>query len=237
MALPKLNDKPLYTLTVPSTGKKVKFRPFLVKEEKVLLLALESKDSQQIFDAMNNTIAACIPDLDTDTLASFDVEYIFTQLRTKSVGESASVKIACAIERCGEDNEINIPLSEIQVKGLEGKANNVVTINDDIKVEMKWPNFNELTDKELLDAADTDKVLGLIRKCMVAILTDEERILVKNESVQEINDFLESMNQGQFRRIQEFVENMPRLEHDITFNCVKCGAINNHKLQGMNDFF
>ena len=235
MALPKLNDKPLYDLTIPSTGQKVRYRPFLVKEEKILLLALESEDPKQMFNAMNDTISACIPDLDISTLASFDVEYVFTQLRTKSVGETAKVSIKCS--ECNNANEITIRLVDIQVKGLDEKINNIITINDEVKVEMKWPNFNELTDKELIEGSDTNKVFNLIRRCMVAILTEEDRILVKDEKPEEVLNFLESMNQEQFGRIQSFIEKMPRLEHDVEFQCSSCSHINNHKLQGMQDFF
>lgn len=235
MALPKLNDKPLYDLTIPSTGKNVRYRPFLVKEEKVLLLALESEDPKQMFNAMNDTISACIPDLDVSTLAAFDVEYVFTQLRSKSVGETAKVNIKCS--ECNNVNEIVIPLADIQVKGLDEKINNIININDEVKVEMKWPNFHELTDKELIEGSDTNRVFNLIRRCMVAILTEEDRILVKDEKPEEVLNFLESMNQEQFGKIQRFIEKMPRLEHDVEFQCSACSHINNHKLQGMQDFF
>lgn len=235
MALPKLNDKPLYNLTIPSSGQSVRYRPFLVKEEKVLLLAMESQDVHQIFNAMNDTISACIPDINVNDLTSFDVEYVFTQIRTKSVGETANVNISC--EKCEAENEVSIPLSEIKVQGLDNVPDKVISITDDVSVEMKWPNFNELTDKSISDTSDTDKVFTIIRNCMVAILTADERIMVKEETPASVNDFLESMNQEQFRKVQEFIEAMPRLEHDVEFECSSCSHINKHKLQGMNDFF
>ena len=142
MALPKLsNDRPVYEMVIPSTKETVKYRPFLVKEQKSMLVAFESQDPKQILDTMLVSIESCVPGVKISKLATFDVDYIFTQLRSKSVGETSTVLYACS--ECNEQNEVKINLQEVQMENKELKET-IIPINDDISVEMKYPTYNDV---------------------------------------------------------------------------------------------
>jgi hypothetical protein len=238
MALPKLNDTPKYELTVPSTGAKIKFRPFLVKEEKVLLLAMESQEQTQIFSAITDTIDACIQgDFDVKTLTSFDVEYLFIKIRGKSVGETSTIGLKCGNEECNFQNEVSIPLDEIKVQGL-GAVNNTIVLDDSISVEMAYPTFDTVfSDKDVTEAEGSTQLFALLRKCMVAILTEEERVDVSEYPAADVDAFIESTNQQQFQKMVAFVEAMPKVSHKVKFTCTECSKENEFTLEGMQDFF
>ena len=158
MALPKLNDKPKYELTIPSTGKKVKYRPYLVKEEKILMMALESGDKNSALNAVIDTIEACVSDkVDRTQLALFDIEYMFIMIRSKSVGEISEVGIKCT--SCHAVNEISIQLDNVQVKKPDGS--NEIELSDTIMLKMKYPSFSDVASLEGKEISATEKVLSL----------------------------------------------------------------------------
>ena len=235
MALPKINTSPKYFLTIPSTQKKVAFRPFLVKEEKVLMLAAETKDTQQLLTAIVDTIEACIEDqFDRDMLTSFDVEYIFTQIRAKSVGEKATFALGCS--SCGHGNAVTIKLDEIKID--VPKTKNVIKLNDKYSLKMKWPRYNELINaSSKISDSPVEQTFDLIVLCIDSVLSEEEAIKLSDEPKEEVVSFLESLNSAQFKSISDYVEKMPKLKHDVFFKCEKCGTDNHQTLQGMQDFF
>ena len=231
MALPKLNNVPKYETVIPSTQQSVRFRPYLVKEEKVLMLAMESQDTQQALNAVVDTIESCIEGIEKSKLTTFDVEYLFTRIRAKSVGETTKLALKCT--ECETPNETVIPIEDITID--VPKIANKVKITDDISVSLRWPRYNDIMD--LNDyTSQTEMTFKMIIRCMEAIENGDERIMVKDESEAEVLEFVDSLNADQFGKIREFVEAMPQLKHDVEFKCSGCGHENKIQLQGMNDF-
>jgi len=233
MALPKLNDTPKYDLVIPSTKEKVRFRPYLVKEEKVLMLALESKDSKQAIKSIVDTIGACVVEpINLDKLKIFDVEYMFTQIRSKSVGETSTVGLKC--KECNHQNDVTIEIDSIKVDVPE--VNPVVKINDQISLKLKWPNYKSLMDVDT-DEGITGQTFNMVMKCLDTVLTEEEQIPFAEHSKEEIQAFLDSLTTSQFDKIKTFIQSMPRMKHDIGFHCNHCNHENHYTLEGIQDFF
>lgn len=236
MALPKINETPGYEMVIPSTGKKVKYRPFLVKEQKVLMIALESQDRKQILGAMLNTLIGCISDkIDINSLATFDVDYMFTQIRSKSVGEKTTLVNKC--EKCEEGTEFTLNLDDI--KPPKVKQNIKIKLTDTIEVLMKYPSYNAFinNDKILIEDNQTETLMEFIIECMDSILTEEEQIRLKDESREEIQNFVDSLTADQFKLLTEYITDLPKLKHNFTVNCSKCGHTNAKTLEGIEDFF
>lgn len=235
MALPKLNNAPKYEMTIPSSGKSVRYRPFLVKEEKNLMIASESGDPKNVFRALIDTISACVEDnIPANKLTSFDVEYMFLQMRSKSVGESSKVALKCS--ECGTPNELAIRLDEIQIEVPEVVTK--IELTDDITLEVGYPTFNDIIDAGINEGqeANTDQAFALIRSCLREIITEDERISLSEVSAQEVQDFLDSMNTAQFDEIKKFVDSIPKLTHDVDFDCKECGHKNELTIEGVANF-
>lgn len=230
MALPVLNDTPKYELTIPSTGKKVKYRPYLVKEEKILMMASETGSQTQILNAMMDTIKACIQsDLDTSTLSTFDIEYIFLQLRSKSVGEISKIMYKCS--ECESENECDINLDNVVCH--VPKKDRLIKISDDVAVEMKYPNYDGLD----LEGDESEMGFKILATCIDAVLTQEERINVADESEESVKNFLESMSKQQFDKLAEFLTDIPSIKYDLEFDCEKCQHHNVIEIKGIQNFF
>ena len=234
MALPKLNDTPKYSVDIPSMNKTVKFRPFLVKEEKVLLLAMESDEEDQVLGAILDTIESCImDDINVMQLTTYDIEYLFTKIRGKSVGETTRVKLKC--EACETENEVIIPLDDIKVVGDD--VDPIIELQPGMQLEMRHPAYYELKNDEHIQSGETAAAtFAMIRHCLKAIKTEDNVISLKDESVQEVDEFIESMNTEQFEKVREFVETIPAMKHDVEFDC-SCGHHNKIELKGMQSFF
>ena len=233
MALPKINGSPKYDMIIPSTKETVRFRPFLVKEEKVLMMAMESNDSTQMLKSIVDTLDACVEDgVDKQSLTTFDVEYMFTRLRAKSVGETSKVGVQCT--ECSESNEVVIDIDTIHVSVPE--VDPMIDLGNDIFVEMRWPSYSDII-KMNPDGGQTEQVFAILRASLSAVHTGEERIDLKDETNAEVETFIESMTRDQFQLIQDFVSNMPTLSHDIEFNCSSCEHAISVKLEGMQSFF
>ena len=238
MALPKINETLNFSMKVPSTGKTVKYRPYLVKEEKVLLQAFESGDVKTCLEAMVDTLDACIDprdDIKVADLATFDIEYMFTKVRSKSVGETSTIVIKC--KECEEQNPYNIDLEELTVEvSEEGK---VIDINEDIKVEMKYPTYRGFIDQDLgdIEKENSETMFKVLASSVSAILTNEERIDASQEKPEDIVEFLESMTASQLKSVTEFLEVLPSMSHLAKFDCTKCGTENELELKGLADFF
>ena len=234
MALPKLNDSPKYDIVIPSTKQKVRYRPYLVKEEKVLMLAMESQDMNAVLEAVVDTINACVQDPIQNDLTMFDVEYMFTQIRSKSVGETSKVRVKCT--HCDSYNELEVDVSSINMEVPD--ISNIIQITPDITLEMKWPNYNDIINLGIKDEKSmSENAFAMIGKCIAAICTEDERINTKDVSNKDLEEFVDSMTNEQFKKVSAYIEQMPKLQKEIHFKCVDCGEENNLTLQGMTDFF
>jgi hypothetical protein len=236
MALPRINETPKYDLIVPSSQTKVSFRPFLTKEQKILLMALETRDNKKILGAITDTIAACAPDVELNKLTTFDVEYIFTQMRAKSVGERSKVGIKCSA--CAHQNEITIDLEKIEMKAPDKKAN-VIKLNNTWTLKLKYPSYlNIINNKKMIDGeSPTETIMTMIASCLDSLSSEEENIRFAEETAEAVTDFIDNLNAEQFEKVVNFVQNVPKLRHDVTFKCESCSHENKLTLEGMNDFF
>ena len=240
MPLPKIAT-PSYELELPSTGKTIQYRPFLVKEEKLLVIALESEDTKQITNAIKAVIRACIltKGVKVEVLPTFDIEYLFLNIRGKSVGEDIDVKLTCP-----DDNEtevsINVNLDDIQVEKPEGHSNQI-KLDKNLMMELKYPSLNEFI-KNNFDPNDTTKnpmeqSFDLIGSCISKIYNEDEVWAASDCSKKEISDFLDSMNSTQFKELEKFFETMPRLTHTIKVVNPKTKVESDVVLEGLASFF
>lgn len=236
MALPRLNDVPYYELTVPSTQQTVRYRPFLIKEQKVLLIAYESRDVKQILNAVLDCIAACVENVDISKLATFDVDYIFTQIRSKAAGEVVDIGHKCA--KCDAVNTVNVKLEEIKLD-VQPRDMHIV-LNDTYTLKMKYPTYQDIIgDKVVLNdnRTATEQLIATLRQCMEAIQTEEENIVLRDETVEEIDSFINSLNEEQYNKIADFVQDMPMMRHEQKYNCQSCESENTLVVEGLQDFF
>lgn len=232
MALPKLNDSPKYEVKIPSTGKTVRFRPYLVKEEKVLMMAFESGDQVAALKAIVDTIQACVvDDLDVARLATFDIEYLFTQIRSKSVGESSTLMIKCS--ECEKRTEYSFDVSAVKVE--MPKIDNLIELTPSVSIELEYPTYQTVMNSDL-NGNELEVGFIMAANCIKTILTEEEAISTSDVSKEELMEFVESMSQEQFRKIAEFLQTMPTMEHIAKFDCDWCGESNEIVLKGMQDF-
>lgn len=235
MALPKLNDQPKFEITVPSTKKMHRFRPFLVKEEKVLLIALESNDQTQMLNAIADTVDACSDgSVKVNDLTTYDIEYLFTQLRGKSVGETTKLQMICT--ECENTTESVINLDDIKMTG--GTTSPIIEVAPNISIELGYPAYiNMMNDETIMGEDAPAATFAMIRTCIKAVLTNDERIDMKDEAPEAIDEFIESMNSSQFQKIREFIDDMPSMKHDVEFTCDHCKHENKTTLEGMQAFF
>ena len=227
MALPKLNETPKYSLTVPSTGQELRYRPYLVKEEKILLMASSSEDPKQIMNAVHDTIAACVEGIDVRNLTTFDLEYIFIQLRSKSTGETSEILVKCP--HCESQQKVTIPLNEIEV--TETTANPVIKISDKVTVVMKYPSYQDVP-------SDTDDVgFTLIAASIKEVIHGDEKVDIDDEPIESVIAFLESMTNDQFQLIAKFFEDAPAVKYNLELICQKCTTASDIEIKGMQSFF
>lgn len=236
MALPKINDVPKYDLTIPSTKAQIKFRPFLTKEQKVLLMAMETQDPKQILNAITDTIEACvISPVDIKNLTSFDVEYIFTQIRAKSVGEKSNIAISCS--ECGESTPIQINLEDVKID--VPKTNMSIRLNDKFVIKLRYPKYQTILNNEKLQEANTitETLYHILTACLDSLQSDTDNIKFDDETEEEVATFLGSLTSQQFNELMTFVQTMPKLSHKVEFDCAHCKHHNTTILQGIQDFF
>ena len=240
MPLPKIAT-PSYELELPSTGKTIQYRPFLVKEEKLLVIALESEDTKQITNAIKAVIRSCVltKGIKVETLPTFDIEYLFLNIRGKSVGEDIDVKLTCP-----DDNEtevsVNVNLDDIQVEKPEGHSNRI-KLDKNLMMELKYPSLNEFI-KNNFDPNDATKnpleqSFELIGSCISKIYNEDEVWVASDCTKKEISDFLDSMNSTQFKEVEKFFETMPRLTHTIKVVNPKTKVESDVVLEGLASFF
>ncbi len=240
MPLPKIAT-PSYELELPSTGKTIQYRPFLVKEEKLLVIALESEDTKQITNAIKAVIRACVltKGIKVETLPTFDIEFLFLNIRGKSVGEDIDVKLICPDD--GETEvDVSISLDDIEVQKPEGHSNQI-KLDNNLMMELKYPSLNEFI-KNNFDPNDTsknpmDQSFDLIGSCINKIYNEDEVWVAADCSKKEINDFLDSMNSNQFKEVEKFFETMPKLSHTVKVKNPKTKVESDVVLEGLASFF
>tara|TARA_A100001201_G_scaffold113226_1_gene96971 strand:- start:548 stop:1267 length:720 start_codon:yes stop_codon:yes gene_type:complete len=238
MPLPKIST-PTYELELPSSGQSIQYRPFLVKEEKVLVIALESEDTKQITTAIKTVIKNCIKTrgIKVEQLPTFDIEYLFLNIRGKSVGEEIEVNLICP-----DDNEtsatVTVNLDDIQVVKSDEHTNQI-KIDDEIMMEMRYPSLDEFIKNnfDIAGASDMDQSFELIASCIDKVYTADEVWSVADCTKKEVREFIESMNSSQFKGIEEFFSTMPKLSHTVEVYNPKTKVKSDVVLEGLASFF
>ena len=238
MPLPKI-AAPTYTLELPSTGQEINYRPFLVKEEKVLVIALESEENKQITNAIKTVIKNCIltKGIKVETLPTFDIEYLFLNIRGKSVGEEIEVNVICPDDEVTQV-PVTIDLDDIQVQKNDEHTNKI-KLDDTLMMEMKYPSLDEFIKNnfDLNDENSMDQSFNLIASCVSNIFSEDEVWAAEDCTKKELKEFLEQMNSAQFKDIEKFFETMPKLSHKIKVTNPKTKVESEVVLEGLASFF
>lgn len=238
MALP-MNSMPTFNLTVPTTGKQVRFRQFVVKDEKALLIAQQSEDIKVMTDTLRSVIKSCLlDDVDVDSLATFDLEYMFLQIRGKSVGETVELLFSCDNDH-GEQNEkarskVSINLSDIEVSKKPEHTNKIVLFGD-VGIVMKYPTLEVASTVE--DLENVDSVFNVIAESIDFIYQGDEIFYAKETKKEELMQFLNNLTSEQFLKIQNFFDTMPKLTYNVEYTCPLCGKEHHKTLEGLSNFF
>jgi hypothetical protein len=238
MPLPKIAT-PTYELEIPSSKKKVKYRPFLVKEEKILIIAMESEDSNQIASAVKNVISNCIltKGVKVEELSTFDIEYLFLNIRGKSVGEEVEVLVTCP-----DDNETQVPttisLDDIKVQVAEDHSRDI-KLDDSLVLRMKYPSMNEFIKNNFSIGGEigVDETFDLISSCIEQVYSEEESWSAADCTKKELSEFLEQLSSKQFKEIEKFFDTMPKLSHILKIKNPKTGVESEVVLEGLSAFF
>ena len=238
MPLPKIAT-PTYELELPSTGDTIQYRPFLVKEEKLLVIALESEDTKQITTAIKSVIKSCVltKGIKVEQLPTFDIEFLFLNIRGKSVGEEIEVNIICPDD--GETQvAVTINLDDIQVQKNEDHTNQV-KLDDNLMMEMKYPSLEQFikSNFDFSEANQMDQSFQLIGTCIDKIYSEEEVWAAADCTKKELNDFLDSMNSSQFKGIEKFFDTMPKLSHTVTVKNPDTKVESEVVIEGLASFF
>ena len=238
MPLPKI-AAPTYELELPSTGQLIQFRPFLVKEEKLLVIAMESEDTKQITNALKSVIKNCIltKGIKIETLPTFDIEYLFLNIRGKSVGEELDVNIICPDDGKTEVSVL-INLEDIEVQKND-EHDKKIKVDDNIMIEMKYPSLDQFIKNnfDFNKRNAMDQSFELIASCIGTIFTEDEAWSTADCSKKEVTEFLESMNSSQFKGIEKFFETMPKLSHKVSVKNPKTKVESEVVLEGLASFF
>ena len=236
MALPKLTT-PTYELEIPSTDEKIKYRPFLVKEEKILMMAMESKSSADITQAVKDIVSECtFNKVKIDNMPMFDVEYIFLSIRSKSVGETSKLKLLCPDD--GKTYaEVELDLNEVKVQVGDNHTNKI-ELTEDMGLIMKYPTIDSFSETGIRDI-NPSNMLDVISTCILQRYEKkgEKTYDPKDQTKKELTEFIEQLNTKQFKDVQKFFETMPKLKHDITITNPKTKKESKITLTGLNDFF
>ena len=236
MALPKLTT-PTYELEIPSTDEKIKYRPFLVKEEKILMMAMESKSSADITQAVKDIVMECtFNKVNISNMPMFDVEYIFLSIRSKSVGEVSKLKLLCPDD--GKTYaDVELDLNEVKVQVGDDHTNKI-ELTDDMGLIMKYPTIDSFSETGIRDI-NPSNMLDVISTCILQIYEKkgEKTYDPKDQTKKELTEFIEQLNTKQFKDVQKFFETMPKLKHEITIKNPKTKKESKILLNGLNDFF
>ena len=236
MALPKLTT-PTYELEIPSTDEKISFRPFLVKEEKILLMAMESGKNADVVNAVKQIVSQCtFNKLKVGTMPMFDIEYIFLNIRSKSVGEISKLRMLCPDDK-KTYTDVEVNLEEVKVQ-VNDDHTNKIELGNKMGMIMTYPTIDSFTETGLQEI-NASNMTSLISGCIMQIYEDDgEKVYeAKDQTQKELQEFIESMNTSQFKKVQHFFDSMPRLKHEIKVKNPKTKKMNDITLSGLNDFF
>ena len=236
MPLPKITT-PTYEIKLLSFDQPIKYRPFLVKEEKLLLMALESKDDQTMLSAIKTIIDNCVEGdkIDVDSLPLFDLEYWFLHLRANSVGSIIELKFPCEKESCEGLTDISFNINEVELQ-KDPNHTDIIKITDDISIKMKYPNVKQFAKFES-DDKPTEKMFDLIIDCVESVIQGDQIFETRLQTKKELEEFVLSLNASQFKDVVNFFETMPKLQHLVTYNCVACNHDNFQVIKGVENFF
>ena len=231
MPLPKIST-PTYELEIPSTKKKIRYRPFLVKEEKILIIAMESQSDTEIANAVKDVLSTCIltKGVDVETLSTFDIEYIFLNIRGKSVGEDVEVLVTCP-----DDEKTKVPvrinLDDIKISNSKDH-NRDIKLDDQLKMRMKYPSINEFIKSNfVVGDIKPEDTFDLIISCIEQVYNEEESWSTSDCTKDEMNDFLDQLNSNQFKEIEKFFDTMPKLSHTLKVKNPNTNVVNDVKLE------
>jgi len=237
MALPVMSV-PTYELIVPSTKQKIKYRPFLVREEKALMIAQQSEDESVMLDTLKSIIEGCtLNKLNVEKLAMFDIEYIFTQLRARSVGEISELLFSCL--ECNDPKAkmpVDIDLTTLKVEFDENHST-TIPLFDNVGIKMKYPSLALLDKMKDFDSTDISVIFNIIFDCVDSIYDEDSVYPAAEQSKEELEEFINNLTQEQFKKIQQFFETMPKLEKTIEFDCPVCKHHHKHIVKGLSGFF
>ena len=239
MPLPKINT-PTYDLTLPSTGKKIKYRPFLVREEKILIMAMESENMSEITNAIVQILSDCIvsKDIKVESLATFDIEYLFLNVRAKSVGETVDVNLTCPDDGVTQV-EMSIDIDSIKVQKTRGHKN-IIKLDDELSMKLKYPSLDQFVENNFETEKGESEIgqsLAMITSCIEMIYNQEESWEASDYSKKEMNEFIEQLNTKQFKQIEKFFATMPKLSHTIAVKNPETGVESEVVLEGLASFF
>ena len=232
MALPKINNV-LYDLELPSSGEVVEYRPFLVKEEKILLMALEGKDEKEMVKAIKQIITQCVATekFNINKLAMVDLEYLFLNIRGKAVGDVSTISLE---HKCGEVISLDIDLSKVEIVNNKN-ISDLVNLTEDIMIRLKPPSLDNVIG--VANKNQIDVVMEIVRECLVEIIQGKDVFSAQDHTKEELDEFLNSLNSGQFQKIQTYYESLPKMKQDIEYTCPKCGETKKETLEGLASFF
>lgn len=242
--LPKI-DVPVFSINLISTGKEIKFRPFTVKEEKLFLMANESSDLKTVIDTTKQVLNNCIiSDIDIDKLPVFDIEYLFLNIRARSVSEIINLNYKCnndikneegdGTHKCNHTVQIDVNILDIKPKN-DVKQDTKIQITDKVGMVMKYPNFDTVKKYDNVDQADV--IMKLTADCIEYIYDDDQIFYAKDTPEEELIDFIESMQSKDLEKIKNFFDNMPKISKDLDFKCGKCGYEEKIIIEGIENFF
>jgi len=237
VALPILNNATLHELTIPSTGKSVNYRPYLVKEEKILLQAKESNNDKQMMQSITKLIASCVEGINVNELTTFDVEYIFLQLRGKSSGEVIDVGYNCP--HCEVTNKIQVDLEHVKMAGDISYTATIIELTPDINLELNYVKYNKMINSMSFKkkADENAEVFTMVKHAIVSVNTKEERMVFGDETVQDQDTFIDSLSSAQFQKLTEFLTDGPSVVYNSTHACTACQKEFDIELKGMDSFF
>lgn len=241
--LPKI-DVPVYTVDLPLSKQKVRYRPFLVKEEKILLMAMESEDEKTIIDSIKQVVNnCCLDEIDINDLPILDLEFFFLNLRSRSVGEVVDLQYKCNNDIKNEDgtehkcnNLVKLQVNLLDIKPtFEEKHTNKIELSSNLGIVMRYPNFKMLT--EIDSENEVDKIIKIIVNCIDYIYDSENIYYKKDIEEKEMVDFIDSMTKEQFQKVQEFFDSIPKIKKNLNFKCNKCGYQEDIEIEGIQNFF
>jgi len=240
--LPKI-EVPVHEMILPSTGKEIKFRPFLVKEQKLFLMASESGEEKEVLKSVKQVISNCVFDeLDIDKLPTFDIEYIFLQIRARSIGEIVELRYSCnneikdeedKIKKCGNVVPFEVNLLDIEIQ-KNSEHNKEIKLSENLGLVMKYPSVSSL---EKIDITKEENLISVLSSSIDYIYDSEQTYYTKDVPKKEVDDFVESMKQSDLLKVQNFFETMPKLSKTHYFECKKCNYTEDIVIEGLQSFF